>query len=130
VRRFQQVFLALFGVTVIFISLLHVTLGPSKLLGLAPLDPTMDSEDRFYATQFLAYGVIVLSCVAHVEQKTKVVQFLAIALFVGGLARLVSMAAVGPPNAFFQAMMALELGMPIVMTLVQRRVVSAIHVRA
>jgi hypothetical protein len=121
-RRFQQVFLALFGATVVFIALMHVSLGPARLLGVGPLDPTMDSEDRFYATQFLAYGVVVLTCVRGVEQKTRIVQYLALALFVGGLARLISMAAVGPPNAFFLAMTALELGMPVVMILVQRRV--------
>jgi hypothetical protein len=43
-------------------------------------------------------------------------------LFVGGLARLVSMAAVGPPNAFFLAMTGLELTVPALMILVQRRV--------
>jgi hypothetical protein len=124
-RRFQQVFLALFGATVILISLLHVSLGPSRLLGVGALDPTMDSEDRFYATQFLAYGMVVLWCVREVERKTKIVRFLALALFVGGIARLVSMAAVGPPNAFFLAMTALELGVPVLMILVQGRVSAA-----
>jgi hypothetical protein len=69
VRRFQQIFLALFGGTVIFISLLHVALGPARLLGMGPLDPTMDSEDRFYATQFLAYGAVALWCVRDIEKK-------------------------------------------------------------
>jgi hypothetical protein len=85
----------------------------------------MDSEDRFYATQFLAYGMVVLWCVREVERKTKVVRLLALALFVGGIARLVSMAAVGPPNAFFLAMTALELGVPALMILVQGRVSAA-----
>jgi Domain of unknown function (DUF4345) len=127
-RRFQQIFLALFGGIVVAISLLHVALGPAKLLGLPALDPTMDSEDRFYATQFLAFGVVVLSCVRDVEQKGQTVRWLALAFFVGGLARLASMAAVGPPNTFFLLMTALELSVPAVMVLVQRRV-SALGVR-
>jgi hypothetical protein len=64
----------------------------------------------------------VLTCVRDVERKTRIVRFLALALFVGGLARLVSMASVGPPNAFFLTMTALELGVPVMMTLVQRSV--------
>ncbi len=124
-RRFQQIFLALFGGTVVLISLLHVTLGPARLLGLGPLDPTMDSEDRFYATQFLAFGAVVLSCVPGVEGKTERVRWLALAFFAGGLARLASMAAVGLPNAFFLAMTALELTIPALMILVQKRVSAA-----
>jgi hypothetical protein len=122
VHRVQQVFLATFGGIVIVISLLHVALGPARLLGMASLSATMDSEDRFYATQFLAFGAVVLSCVRNVEQKSRTVHLLAVAFFVGGLARLASMAAVGPPNAFFSAMTALELTVPAFMILLQRRV--------
>ena len=121
-RRFQQIFLALFGATVVLISLLHVALGPATLLGMRALDPTMDSEDRFYATQFLAYGAIALWCARDVARRGNVVRLLALVLFVGGIARLVSIAAVGPPNAFFLAMTGLELTLPALMILVQRRV--------
>jgi hypothetical protein len=120
-RKFQQVFLALFGITAIFISMLHVALGPAAIPGSVPVNATMDSEDRFYATLFLAYGAVLVWCVREVEHKSKPVYFLALTLFTGGLARLVSMAAVGPPNAFFVAMTALELSLPIVMALVQRK---------
>jgi hypothetical protein len=128
-RKFQQIFLALFGVTVIFISLLHVALGPAAIPGSVAVNATMDSEDRFYATLFLAYGAVMLSCVRHVEHKGKVVYFLALTFFTGGLARLVSMGAVGPPNGFFGAMTALELLLPIAMALVQRQVSSTMDQR-
>jgi hypothetical protein len=123
-RKFHQVFLALFGVTVVGISLLHLALGPARLLGLPPMSATMDSEDRFYAMMFLAYGAVVLSCVRDVEQKSKVVRLAALTLFVGGIARLVSMAAVGLPHPFFLAMTALELSVPAVLVVVQRRVAA------
>lgn len=111
-RRTLQVLLGLFGLTAIFISLLHIALGPAAIPGSIPVNPTMDSEDRFYATLFLAYGVVLLWCIKDVESKARVVHFLMLVFFAGGLARIVSMLAVGPPNAFFIAMTVLELVLP------------------
>ena len=50
--------------------------------------------------------------------------FLLAAFFVGGLARLLSVWAVGPPNGFFVAMTVLELVIPIVAALVQSKIPS------
>ncbi|HEX2266871.1 MAG TPA: DUF4345 domain-containing protein, partial [Actinomycetota bacterium] len=93
--------------------------------GSVPVNATMDSEDRLYATLFAAYGVALLWCVKDVERKSLTVYFLATTFFVGGLARLVSMAAVGLPNAFFMTMTALELLIPFLMAFMQVRVSSA-----
>jgi len=117
-----QVFLGLFGVTAILIATLHLVLGPAAIPGSVPVNATMDSEDRFYATLFAAYGVALLWCLRDIERKTSVVYFLAGTFFIGGLARLVSIAAVGLPNTFFIAMTALELFIPCLMVLVQWRV--------
>lgn len=85
----------------------------------------MDSEDRFYATLFAAYGAVLIWCVRDIERKTKVVYFLALTFFVGGLARIVSIFAVGPPNDFFVAMTVLELIIPIYMAFAQSRIARA-----
>lgn len=121
-KKSLQVFLGAFGVTAILIATLHIVLGPSAIPGSIPVNPAMDSEDRFYATLFAAYGVALLWCVKDVERKSTVVYFLALTFFVGGLARLVSMAAVGLPNAFFIAMAALELLIPFFMVFMQSRI--------
>jgi len=62
----------------------------------------MDSEDRFYATLFAAYGIALLWCIIDIERKSRVVYFLAATFFVGGLARLISVVAAGWPNTFLQ----------------------------
>ena len=103
-KKFLQVFLGLFGVTAIFIALLHIVFGPAAIPGSVPVNATMDSEDRFYATMFAAYGVALLWCIKDIGRKSQVVYFLALTFFVGGLARLVSIAASGLPHPFFIAM--------------------------
>ena len=121
-KKSLQVFLGLFGITATFIASLHIVLGPSAIPGSIPVNATMDSEDRFYATLFAAYGVALLWCIKNIERKSMVVYFLALTFLVGGLARLVSMAAVGLPNAFFTVMTMLELLIPFVMAFMQSRI--------
>lgn len=118
-RKSLQVFLGLFGVSAIAIGTLHVVLGPAAIPGSIPVNPTMDSEDRFYATLFAAYGVALLWCIRDIERKSMVVYFLAATFFVGGLARLISVATVGLPNAFFVAMTVLEMLIPFYMVFAQ-----------
>ncbi|MEQ1888738.1 MAG: DUF4345 domain-containing protein [Alphaproteobacteria bacterium] len=117
-----QMFLSLFGVTVIFISLMHILYGPSFIPGSIPVNATMDSEDRFYATIFLGYGLTLLWCVHDIERKSRVVYLLAGIFFAGGLSRLVSMADVGMPIGFFIIMTILELIIPFFMVLMQWRI--------
>ncbi len=123
-RRAFQVFLVVFGVIDILISLLHIILGPAAIPGSIPVNATMDSEDRFYATLFLAYGIALVWCAKEVEKKSQLIYFLAATFFVGGLARLVSMAAVGLPDPFFIAMTGFELLIPPAMYLAQKRIAA------
>jgi hypothetical protein len=124
-KKSLQVLLAAFGITAIFIALLHMVLGPSAIPGSIPVNATMDSEDRFYATLFGAYGVALLWCIKDVEQKSRVVYALAATFLVGGLARLVSLAAAGPPNTFFLVMTGVELLLPFLLCFMQSRVAGA-----
>ena len=121
-RRSLQVFLALFGVVAIAIAAIHIVFGPAAIPGSVPVNATMDSEDRFYATLFAAYGVALLWCVKDIERKSRFVYFLLATFFVGGLARIVSIAAVGLPDPFFVAMLGLELVIPIAVAFMQYRV--------
>ena len=114
-----QIFLVLFGLTAICIALAHIILGPASIPGSIPVNPTMDSEDRFYAVLFAAYGVAVIWCVREIESKSKFVYFLAITFFIGGVARLVSIAAVGLPNNLFIFLTVLEFLIPVFMMLAQ-----------
>jgi hypothetical protein len=124
-RKVLQALLAVGGATAIFISLLHIVIGPACIPGSVRVNATMDSEDRFYATIFLAYGASVLWCSKNVEQKTEPIRLLALIFFMGGLARIISAVFVGPPHQFFIAMTALELVFPLLLVWLASRVSSA-----
>jgi hypothetical protein len=123
-RKALEGLILIFGLVCMAIACVHIAIGPSAIPGSVPVNATMDSEDRFYATLFGAFGVALLWCVKDVEQKSRVVYFLLATFFVAGLARVVSIAAVGLPDPFFVAMLALELVIPIVVAFMQHRVVS------
>ena len=123
-RRALQILVVLCGISAIFISLLHIVFGPAVIPGSIPVNATMDSEDRFYATLLTAYGVALLWCARGIAQKSMFVYFLAAVFLVGGLARIVSIVAVGLPHPFFIAMLAVELGLPVIVAFLQFQVID------
>ena len=128
-KKSLQIFLGLFGLTAIFIASLHLVFGPTAIPGSISVNATMDSEDRFYATLFAAYGVALLWCIKDIERKSMVVYFLVLTFFAGGLARLASMAAVGLPNPFFITMTVLELLIPLFMVFLQWSITTTANAR-
>ena len=90
----------------------------------------MDSEDRFYATLFAAFGVVLIWCIRDIEQKAREVYFLTATFFIGGLARVVSISQVGLPNLFFIAMTILELVIPVYMAYAQYQIVREANARS
>ena len=117
---FLRILTIVLGIAIVLISLLHLFLGPAAIPGSVPVNATMDSEDRFYAMMFLAYGIALLWCARHMEQRMGEFQLLMIIFFVGGIARIASILAVGLPNVFFQVMTAIELVTPPVLIFISR----------
>ena len=110
--RALSVFAALFGLVCAGIALVHIALGPHSIPGSVPVNATMDSEDRFYATLFLAFGAAMVWSSRDLRGRAGLFAALMAVFFLGGLARIVSWVMVGPPNTFFQAMTVLELAIP------------------
>lgn len=123
-RQAFQVFLALFGVVVIAISIAHMAIGPRAIIDSVAVNPTMAGEDRFFAGLLLCYGIALLWCARDVQHKRVYVSVLAAAFFVGGVGRFLAILIDGAPNPFYLAMLVLELALPPLMILTARRVAS------
>jgi hypothetical protein len=121
-RRILIFILTVGGIAAIGIALTHIAFGPASIPGSVPVNATMDSEDRFYATLFLGYGVAVMWCLRAIDRRAQIIRFLAGLLFAGGVARVVSMLEVGPPNALFQALTAVEFVVPVLIWYLLRRI--------
>lgn len=114
--------LTLGGLAAVGIALTHIVVGPASIPGSIPVNATMDSEDRFYATIFLGYGLALLWCTRAIDRRANFIRFLAAILFAGGVSRVISIAAVGLPNALFQALTALEFVAPALVWFLLRRI--------
>src|SRR6267142_3049818 len=71
--------------------------------------PTMDSELRFYAALWGAYGFILIAVARNLRAMLHYVPLLAATFFVGGAGRALSYFQVGPPHPFFVLLMVIEL---------------------
>jgi hypothetical protein len=125
-----QAFLVVFGVVAIGISLLHLAVGPTAIIGGVPVNPTMDGEDRFFAGLFLCFGAAVVWCARGVQHKRIYVNVLAAAFFAGGIGRLLAMISVGAPHPFYVAMLGVELVLPPLMVLAAKRVAETLATAA
>src|SRR5215469_10321957 len=107
-----SLFTALFGLICAGIAVAHLAIGPRVIPGAIPVNATMDSEDRFYATLFLGFGLAAIWTSRDLRSRSRLFVSLMAVFFVGGLARIISFIMVGPPNPFFEAMTVLELVIP------------------
>jgi Domain of unknown function (DUF4345) len=107
----------------ILVAALHFSLGTmaevmlGAILKVGPLDPVLDSQDRFYGTAFVIYGVLLWVCAKDVTKYALILRCVFWCCFVAGLARLVSFLIVGPPSGIVMFLWFTEVAMPPVMLL-------------
>ena len=121
-RQLLQGLLVAVGVTPIATGIYAVLTGTDGIPGDAAASANIDSELRFFAAFWIAYGVAALRVAAQVERQTLAVRALALVLFAGGIARVVAWIASGRPDALFLVLLALELLIPPLMVSWQSRV--------
>ena len=97
-------------------GLSHVVLGLNAdvLLGAnAPAelrsDPVLDSQNRFYGTIFMGYGVLLFLCATDLRKYALLFRILGGFIFLGGIARLISAALHGLPTSPVVGLIIIEL---------------------
>lgn len=115
-RRTLQTLLVLLvaatGGAIVLISLAQVALGLAAIPGAGPGNATLDSEHRFYAVFFLAFGLALLWCLRDISGRTRAIQGMMVLFFLGGLTRVLSMLVTGMPHPLFVGLGAIELVLP------------------
>jgi hypothetical protein len=111
--------LRLFAAIFLIVGLLHISLGlgADAMLGAAPSaealsNPSLDSQNRFYGAAFMIYGVLIWMFTTDMDRYAPVFRAVMIVFFIGGLARIASALAVGPPASAIQFLWAIELLFP------------------
>ena len=115
-KRALQVFLVLFSLVPLFFSV------QGLLFGAEDVSPSMDSQFRFLSGIYLVLVVLLWRVIIRIEEEGTLFAFVMLALFVGGLGRVISLLDVGPPTPDVQFGMGVELGAPPLLVFWQRAV--------
>ncbi|WP_083871468.1 DUF4345 domain-containing protein [Nocardia aobensis] len=121
-RRVLQIWLLVFGLACAGIALAHLLFGTASIIGGGPVNATVDSDMRFYAVVFGAYGLAVAWCARDVERRGPAINALGAVFFAGGLARILAWAVSGEPNWFYVLMTPVELLIPVLNNFLVRAV--------
>ena len=113
------------GVIATAAGLATVIAGAKSLPGEEAANPVVESELRFYAAFYVAYGLAVLRVAPRADHATGSVRALAGALFLAGLARAWAWQSVGEPHRAQQGLVVAELIGPPVIAAWQARVASS-----
>ena len=109
--------LRLLSIGCILPGLFHIGFGVSGdwLIGLSPtgpIDPSLDSQNRFYGGIFVAYGLALWVAAADPPRYAPIIRALLGMMFLAGLARGFSAAAFGWPTPEVILLWATELLVP------------------
>ena len=119
-----QLLVALGGCVPVGAGLAGVALGPQMAAALAAPVP-LDSHFRYLSGLLLAIGLAYWATIPHIERQGATFRLLTALVFVGGLGRLVSLAAEGPPDAPMYFGLAMELGVTPALAFWQSRLARA-----
>lgn len=136
-RTLLAVLLATLGAAAILIGMSNYLLGPAAtvafFLHLIPVaEPNastseafaardVDSEFRFYAVFWIAYGALAIDAARNLNEQFHRVPGLLGLFAAAGAGRLLSWTAMGPPNPFFVMLLVLELVVPLALGLLWLR---------
>lgn len=97
----------------LFASALSLIAPGSGSVQLGGVD--VDSEMRFYAVLWVAYGLVMIRVSQLLPRRIFLAQAMLGVFFVGGLGRVISSMTVGPPHLLFQVLMWVELAVPLIL---------------
>jgi hypothetical protein len=124
-ERPLRAFFTLLGVVALIAGLYGAATGVGGMLGEARASASVDSELRFLAVSWAAFGAVSLWVAPRLAEHVTVVRALALVLFAAGLARVVSWADVGRPDGIYVALMVIELLAPPLIWVAQRDLAPA-----
>ena len=116
--------LTLIGLTATLTGIFAVLTGSSGQVGGTQAAPSVESELRFFAAFWIAYGAAALYVAPRAVREIHAVRALALFLFLGGIARVIAWIADGRPNTLFIVLLAFEVLLPPSILLLQRSILE------
>lgn len=114
----------LVGLIPLFLGGTGILFGAEEHANGSDVAAALDSQYRYLAGVYVAVGAMILWSAADVKNRASLLRFAMLGWFLGGLARIISWMTVGQPADWQVSGIAVELIVPVVMLLWQRRIVQ------
>ncbi|MEM9035201.1 MAG: DUF4345 domain-containing protein [Actinomycetota bacterium] len=128
-RRVWQAVILLLALIPTTTSSITLALGARRFVDAADVDVAFDNTYRYLGGVYLGIALLALWCVPRIEERVQALLFVAGAIFLGGVGRLVSIADVGTPSGITWALIGIEMGV-LFLTLALRRSIQPAPVLA
>lgn len=112
-RRALQIVLAILSLIPLNFGLRGLIIGPVDIMPAEHINAAIDNVMRYQSGYYLSLFMLLWWMIPNIEKHTAVLRILTIAIFIGGLGRLVSYLTLGTPPPQMMAGMFLELGAPV-----------------
>jgi Domain of unknown function (DUF4345) len=112
-RKSLQITLLILSLIPLFFGLTGVLFGSGRFLSADAIVPQLDNQFRYLSGIYLLVSFLIWWMVPTIERHGTLIRLVTLALFLGGVARAVSWAAVGQPPVFQIAAMILEMAAPL-----------------
>ena len=123
-RLWQGVFLVLTLIPLVSAAL-ALAVGIERFVDADEVDVALDSTYRYMGGVYLALALLVFWAVPRIEARVDAVVFVAGAIFLGGIGRLLSIAAHGAPGAYTWYVLIIELGVLPLSLFLRRQVTTS-----
>jgi len=111
---------SLFGIAVVaLLTAMNVLIGGASAIpgAVGGVEAAVDNELRFFSVFWLAFGGCCFWVAKNIQEQRKLIPFISLAFFLGGVGRLCSLLWVGSPGDILFSAMILEFVLPVVMYL-------------
>ncbi|WP_417622458.1 DUF4345 domain-containing protein [Parasphingorhabdus sp.] len=117
-----RIVILLIGMIPLFLGVTGIIFGAADHAGGEAVSAALDSQYRYLAGVYVAVGVMIFWSASDIRGRANFLRFAMLGWFIGGLARVVSWLTVGEPASWQVSGMIIELAVPILLLLWQRRV--------
>ena len=124
-ERVLQALLTTVGLVAMATGAFALITGSGGMPGEIEANATVESELRYFAAFWIAYGAIAFRTAPRVATATVAVRALALAMFIGGLGRALAWIDVGRPHGSMVVLMVIELVLPALLVFSQQRAARA-----
>lgn len=114
----------LIGLVPLLLGVTGILYGAAEHTGGEAVSTALDSQYRYLAGVYIAVGLMILWSAGDIRGRANFLRFAMLAWFIGGLGRAVSWMTVGEPASWQVSGMVVELVVPVLLLLWQRRVLN------